>query len=416
MAQFDRVYQYKALFKRKRAVSKQAILAELEISEATFKRDLEKMRDFYNYDIIYDRYENVYKLHNEGAAYELPGLVFSQKELLALLTIQNMITELEPGLLGPKLQPLQERMADLLASEGLDIASLTKRVRAVHAGKRRLGLKCFQALAQATLERKKVHVHHFNRQRGETTERDISPQQLVHYRDNWYVDAWCHLRNKLLNFSVDAIMQCDILPEAAKELSQKDIRIVMQSGYGIFGGEAHNWAKLKFSAVRARWVQAEEWHPEQKGTPSEDGSYPWSSPTRMSASCWATSCALVRMWKCWGRSRCAKVCNARLNNWPRCTRLTALELSSSSCSSRLAFVHWLGLASEAVVQAAWRSSTTSLAVAPIMILRGSFSSGMTFSSLMTSMPFTMSASRTTTVSAKVNWCVKSRVAIPLCRN
>jgi len=44
MAQFDRVYQYKALFKRKRAVSKQAILAELEISEATFKRDLEKMR------------------------------------------------------------------------------------------------------------------------------------------------------------------------------------------------------------------------------------------------------------------------------------------------------------------------------------------------------------------------------------
>ena len=86
------------------------------------------------------------------------------------------------------------------------------------------------------------------------------------------------MRNKLLNFSVDAIMQCDILPEAAKELSQKDIRIVMQSGYGIFGGEAHHWAKLKFSAVRARWVQAEEWHPEQKGTTNEDGSYTLEFP------------------------------------------------------------------------------------------------------------------------------------------
>jgi len=114
----------------------------------------------------------------------------------------------------------------------------TKRVRAVHAGKRRLELKCFQSLAQATLERKKVHIHHFNRQRGETTERDISPQQLVHYRDNWYVDAWCHLRNKLLNFSVDAITHCDILEDAAKEVSQKDIKVIMQSGYGIFGGEA----------------------------------------------------------------------------------------------------------------------------------------------------------------------------------
>jgi predicted DNA-binding transcriptional regulator YafY len=252
MAQFDRVYQYKSIFNRKRAVSKQELLAELEISEATFKRDLDKMRDFYNYDIVYDRFENVYKLHNEDQAYELPGLVFTQKELLALLTIQSMITELEPGLLGPKLQPLQERMADLLASEGLDSTSLTKRVRVVHAGKRHLELTCFTSLAKATLERKKVHVHHFNRQRGETTERTISPQQLVHYRDNWYVDAWCHTRNKILNFSVDAITNCNILEETAKEINQKDIKIMMQSGYGIFGGEAHHWAKLKFSTLRAR--------------------------------------------------------------------------------------------------------------------------------------------------------------------
>jgi len=278
MAQFDRVYQYKAIFQRRKSISKQYLLSTLEISEATFKRDLDKMRDVYNYDIVYDRFANAYKLQNESASYELPGLMFSQQELLALLTIQNMITELEPGLLGPKLQPLQERLADLLASEGLDATALTKRVRAVHAGKRRLTLKCFQALAQATLERKQVRVQHYNRQRDETTDRVISPQQLVHYRDNWYVDAWCHLRNKLLNFSVDAIVQCDILPEAAKELSQKDIRIVMQSGYGIFGGEAHHWAKLKFSAVRARWVQAEEWHPEQQGTINEDGSYTLEFP------------------------------------------------------------------------------------------------------------------------------------------
>ena len=278
MAQFDRIYKYKAIFRRKRFVTKQAFLEEFEISEATFKRDLDKMRDFYNYHIVYDRDENAYRLENEDQAYELPGLVFSQKELLGLLTIQNMITELEPGLLGPKLQPLQERLSDLLASEGLDSTSLTQRVRAVHAGKRRLELKCFETLAEATLARKRVHIHHFNRQRNETTTRDISPQQLVHYRDNWYVDAYCHLRNRLLNFSVDAITQCDMLDTAAKEVSQKEIKASMQSGYGIFGGEANHWAKLKFSPLRARWVQAEEWHPEQKGTLNPDGSYTLEIP------------------------------------------------------------------------------------------------------------------------------------------
>jgi predicted DNA-binding transcriptional regulator YafY len=236
------------------------------------------MRDVYNYEIVYDRFENAYRLNNTDGTYELPGLMFTHKELLALLTIHNMITELEPGLLGPKLQPLQERLADLLASEGVDATALTKRVRAVHAGKRRLELKSFQMLAEATLERKQLHVTHYNRGRNETTVRDISPQQLVHYRDNWYVDAWCHKRERLQSFSVDAITHCEKLDKPAKEINQKAIQEQMQSGYGIFGGEARYWAKLKFTPERARWVQAEEWHPDQKSTLHPDGSYTLEVP------------------------------------------------------------------------------------------------------------------------------------------
>ena len=95
--------------------------------------------------------------------------------------------------------------------------------------------------------------------------------------NNWYFDAWCHLRNKLQSFSVDAITHCEILDEAAKDVSQKDIKVIMQSGYGIFC-EANHWAKLKFNAVRAKWVQAEEWHPEQKGTLNTDGTYTLEIP------------------------------------------------------------------------------------------------------------------------------------------
>ena len=278
MTQTDRMYQYKALFKRKRHLNKEDILKELEISEATFKRDLDKMRDTYHYDIHYDRFDNVYKLNNDGQSYELPGLMFSQKELLSLLTIQNMITELEPSLLGPKMQPLQERLSEILSSEGLDTKSLTKRVRVVHAGKRRLALKSFQSVAQGTLERKKLHIHHFNRNRNETTERDISPQQLIHYRDNWYVDAYCHKREKILSFSIDAITACAVLEEDAMTVDPEEIRKLMQSGYGIFGGEVKNWAKLKFSAERARWVQSEEWHHDQKGRLHQDGTYTLEIP------------------------------------------------------------------------------------------------------------------------------------------
>jgi len=254
-------------------VPRDEILSKLEISPATFKRDLSKLRDRLNIPIAFDRDLGGYKLEQQDGREELPGLWFTQEEVLALLTIQNMIEQLEPSLLGPKLRPLQKRLDDMLTQQGLDAQVLAQRVRLVHAGKRRLKLKAFELVAKATLERKQLSIHHFNRQTGESRQREISPQQLVHYRDNWYVDAWCHLRKEVRSFSVDAITDCTLIDKPSKELNPDQLRAVMQGGYGIFGGEATAWAKLKFTPQRARWVKREEWHPKQKATELEDGSF-----------------------------------------------------------------------------------------------------------------------------------------------
>ena len=40
---------------------------------------------------------------------------------------------------------------------------------------------------------------------GTSTRRNVSPLRLIHYRDNWYLDAWCHRQNRLRTFSVDCI-------------------------------------------------------------------------------------------------------------------------------------------------------------------------------------------------------------------
>jgi len=273
MSEIDRLYSYRTLLTGRRAVPRQEILSKLEISLATFKRDLSKLRDRLNIPIVFDRDLGGYRLDVQVGREELPGLWFSQQEILALLTIHNMLNQLEPGLLGPKLKPLQARLSDMLKSEGHVADALLERVRLVHAGKRRLQLKSFEIVAKATLERKQLKVKHFNRQNGATQERVISPQQLVHYRDNWYVDAWCHMRRDVRSFSIDTLSECEILEKPSKELDAEQLRKSMQQGYGIFGGQVTEWAALKFSAERARWVMNEEWHPEQKGTVMADGGY-----------------------------------------------------------------------------------------------------------------------------------------------
>ena len=273
MSEVDRLYSYKTILTGRRAVPRSEILKKLEISPATFKRDLAKLRNRLNIPVIFDKDLTGYKLDVTNDREELPGLWFSQEEILALLTIQHMIGQLEPGLLSPKLKPLQKRLDHMLSSHGLNAQMLAKRVRLVHAGKRRLHLKCFEALTRATLERKRIKIDHYNRQTGVSVVRVISPQQLIHYRDNWYVDSWCHLRDEIRSFAVDAIPDCELLSDDAKDVNPDQLRLAMSSGYGIFGGQATAWAKLKFSSERARWVRLEEWHPEQKTKDLADGSY-----------------------------------------------------------------------------------------------------------------------------------------------
>lgn len=277
MSEIDRLYRYKSLLSSRRAMTRADLLHELEVSPATFKRDLAKLRDRLNTPIVFDRDLGGYRLEKSDAT-ELPGLWFSQDEMLALMTIQSMIVQLEPGLLGPKLKPFQKRLDDMLASQGLDASTLTERVRAVHAGKRHLTLSSFETVAKATLERKQVQIAHLNRQTRQTVLRDISPQQLVHYRDNWYVDAWCHLRGGLRSFAIDAIERAQLLSKAAKDVDLIAMRQQLDGGYGIFGGMPKDWAELEFSPARAQWVQHESWHPKQTGTLHADGRYTLKVP------------------------------------------------------------------------------------------------------------------------------------------
>jgi predicted DNA-binding transcriptional regulator YafY len=273
MSEVVRLYQYKSLLSSRRAVSAQTLQQALEISPATFKRDIAKLRDQLHVPIEFNRELGGYTLEQGHTDTELPGLWFSQEELLALVTIQQLLEQLEPGLLGAKLRPLKERLAQLMEKHGLANQDVAKRIRIVHAGKRIVIVKSFEAVASATLARKRLKIWHFSRQNGKTTEREVSPQRLVHYRDNWYLDAWCHLRDDIRSFSIDAITRLEVLDRGAKEVAAKRIDEAVGVGYGIFGGAPKGWATLKFTPERARWVAREVWHPNQRSTTDVDGSY-----------------------------------------------------------------------------------------------------------------------------------------------
>ena len=277
MDRTERFYKIDHLLQTRRpVVPVKDFLAELGVSLATFKRDLEYMRERLHAPIVWDREQNGYRFDEQesiGPKYELPGLWFNPQEAQALLTMEHLIEELEPSLLGPHLAPLKARLSALLSTGDHSLDEVRRRIRVIPFGARRHEPKHFALVASAVLTRQRVRLVYFNRTRDETTEREVSPQRLVHYRANWYLDAWCHLRTDLRSFALDAVREAEIVATKAKEVSEKELDEVLASGYGIFSGRKVQWATLRFSAERARYVSREEWHSKQRARYEKDGRY-----------------------------------------------------------------------------------------------------------------------------------------------
>jgi predicted DNA-binding transcriptional regulator YafY len=276
MDRTERFYRIDRLLRDHRVVSIERFLEALGVSRATFKRDLEYMRDRLHAPIEWDRDASGYRFVEPASGapdYELPGLWFNESEILALLTMERLLEDIEPGLLAPRLAPLKQRLAALIESADHPAERVRERIRILHMASRAQRVRHFEPVALALMQRRRLRLDYFVRSRGELTHRDVSPQRLVHYRDNWYLDAWCHASEGVRSFSLDAVERADALDEAAKEVPPRELDRLLGAGYGIFSGDKVQWAKLRFTAERARWVANEQWHPQQRSSFDDAGRY-----------------------------------------------------------------------------------------------------------------------------------------------
>jgi predicted DNA-binding transcriptional regulator YafY len=307
MSKTARLYKIEQLIRHRGSVSFAQMLTALEVSPATLKRDLDYLRSQLGAPIAYDRDSNGYRFASgaagpaatggaghaaadavghtaAGAArpgaeggprHELPGLWFSERELYSLLMAHQLLAGLDAdGTLSRHLQPLLGRIHELLGPGGeTDAKALMQRVKIVSALRRPVAPECFERMGEALLRRRRLQMRYLTRARGEVGEREVSPQRLVHYKNTWYLDAWCHSRERLLRFALDAVQQAHVLPTRAKDVAMRQVRAEMDMGYGIFAGGTRQLATLRFSPQAAPWISREEWHPEQQGRSLDDGSW-----------------------------------------------------------------------------------------------------------------------------------------------
>ena len=119
MDRTERFYKIEQLLISRRVVPISVFLEDLGVSPATFKRDLDYLRDRMNIPIEWDCKARGYRhatTNPNDQSSTLPGLWFTASEVHALLTMQHLLANLGNGLLSSHIAPLQTRLKALLGS------------------------------------------------------------------------------------------------------------------------------------------------------------------------------------------------------------------------------------------------------------------------------------------------------------
>lgn len=279
MSKLDDLYRlHRLLDGRRTGLSRAALTREHGFSRSTLTRLIADLRNRLGAPLIHDPERGGYRYDATDGRHALPGLWFTSEELLSLVTLKHLLANLEPGLLDDHLRPLQTRIDKLLASNHLGASEAAQRIRILAAAARPKDLRHFQTVAGAVLQRRRLKIDYYNRERDEISAREISPQRLAHYRDNWYLDAWCHHKKGLRIFAVECIRRAAPLEKSAKTIAESALNRELASSYGIFAGKPVATAVLRFTARRARWAADEIWHPQQQSRWLEDGRFELAVP------------------------------------------------------------------------------------------------------------------------------------------
>jgi proteasome accessory factor C len=251
MDKFDRIQQlHRLLCSHRYPIAISKISEKLECTNKTSKIAIDLLRDQLHAPLVYCPQSKGWQYDNDADAFELPGLWLTAEEL-------------HKGLLGKEINVVQHQVEKLLKVKGVNIDEFNKVIKYISISKQSVISQHFSTIIDALIHNKQLHIHYIDYS-GKITQRNISPQTLIHYQENWYLDAWCHKREALRSFMLPRITKVIKVKDKAKRLPAAGLKEHYQSSYGIFAGKPKHTAILKFYPPVTREAASIQWHPDQE--------------------------------------------------------------------------------------------------------------------------------------------------------
>jgi predicted DNA-binding transcriptional regulator YafY len=252
------------------------LAAQFEISEKTAQRNICFMRDRLSCPLAYDYRRKGYYYRDK--AFCLPPVGLSARDLVSLLIARDLMKNITGPVVGAKISHAVEKISEALKSHGVEAADTEKTIsmRFIQYAPPHDGI--FIAALDACLKKKAVEIEYASPYNSRNTKRIADPYHIYNYMGNWYLIAWCRLRQEYRNFNLNRIVALRPLKETFTVREDFDPAEYFSSSFGIYKAWKTKEVTLRFSPEKAKWINGRIWHPGQKEKTNRHGSLELTFP------------------------------------------------------------------------------------------------------------------------------------------
>src|SRR5437667_8159090 len=229
------------------------LAGELEVSTKSIYRDIQFMRDRLELPVEFDGTRNGFHYTQEVGSF--PTLQITEGELFALLLAEKALRQYRGTTFEkPLLSAFKKMAAALPDTISLNLADWEQTISFRTTAEPILNLEIFDTLAQATSQHKQLDLTYRKPGRHETGPRVVDPYHLANINGEWFLFAYCHLRNDIRTFVPARILQAKPTGRAFVRPPKFSLQKRLRDSFGVLTGPGEFDVVVRFDELAAGYI------------------------------------------------------------------------------------------------------------------------------------------------------------------
>jgi len=242
-----------------------------EVSERTIHRDLKQLKDTFGAPLTFDSDKNGYCYCE--STWNLPSILFTEKELLALLIAKNATLHYTGIPYCEDLVKAFEKIVKYTPKDkAMSLGEIEKMYSFRFSGSRQFNPEILNSISRALKKSNCIKMTYYTASRNEENERIVNPYHLDNLRGDWYLIGHCQLRKDIRVFALNRIRSCYVLGKTFEPDPDFDYNQYIKDAFGIIRTENPVHLAVQFWGFEATLARERNWHESQRIEERPDGS------------------------------------------------------------------------------------------------------------------------------------------------